>query len=125
MTSAYLNRNARAVPEHEVQEVLVVFAEKTLADPRLHSAFGRMASRANIAHRYLVPETRGRITWEIRELGFDILLSRRVPAELGRALHEGELMAAGMMQPAQSGQRGRAMSFGPGLTAETMRFHVV
>ena len=42
MTSAYLNRNARAVPEHEVQEVLVVFAEKTLADPRLHSAFGRM-----------------------------------------------------------------------------------
>jgi predicted naringenin-chalcone synthase len=30
-----------------------------------------------------------------------------------------------MMQQAQPGQRGCAMSFGPGLTAETMRFHVV
>jgi predicted naringenin-chalcone synthase len=30
-----------------------------------------------------------------------------------------------MMQQARSGQRGCAMSFGPGLTAETMRFHVV
>ena len=30
-----------------------------------------------------------------------------------------------MMQQARPGQRGCAMSFGPGLTAETMRFHVV
>ena len=30
-----------------------------------------------------------------------------------------------MMQQAQPGQRGCAMSFGPGLTAETMRFHAV
>ena len=30
-----------------------------------------------------------------------------------------------MMQQAHAGQRGCAMSFGPGLTAETMRFHVV
>ncbi len=30
-----------------------------------------------------------------------------------------------MMQQPHSGQRGCAMSFGPGLTAETMRFHVV
>jgi predicted naringenin-chalcone synthase len=29
-----------------------------------------------------------------------------------------------MMQQARSGQRGCAMSFGPALTAETMRFHV-
>jgi len=28
-----------------------------------------------------------------------------------------------MMQQARPGQRGCAMSFGPGLTAETMRFH--
>ena len=127
----------------------------------------------------MVPETRGLITWKIRGLGFDMLLSGQVPAELGRALHEGELMterddidlwavhpggrsildavekglelpvdalAASrevlscfgnmssatvmfvlqrMMQQARSGQRGCAMSFGPGLTAETMRFHVV
>jgi predicted naringenin-chalcone synthase len=127
----------------------------------------------------MVPETRGLITWKIRGLGFDMLLSGQVPAELGRALHEGELMAERdgidlwavhpggrsildavekglelpadalaasrevlscfgnmssatvmfvlqrMMQQAQPGQRGCAMSFGPGLTAETMRFHVV
>ncbi len=126
-----------------------------------------------------VPETRGLITWKIRGLGFDMLLSGQVPAELGRALHEGELMAERddidlwavhpggrsvldavekglelpvdalaaarevlscfgnmssatvmfvlqrLMQRARPGQRGCAMSFGPGLTAETMRFHAV
>jgi predicted naringenin-chalcone synthase len=126
----------------------------------------------------MVPETRGLITWNIRELGFDMLLSGQVPRQLGSALHEGELMAdredidlwavhpggrsildavekglelpadaltasrevlsrfgnmssatvmfvlERMMQQAQPGQRGCAMSFGPGLTAETMRFHV-
>ena len=40
-----------------------------------------------------VPETRGLITWKIRGLGFDMLLSGQVPAALGRALHEAELMA--------------------------------
>jgi predicted naringenin-chalcone synthase len=130
----------------------------------------------------MVPETRGLITWKIRELGFDMSLSGQVPAELARALHESELTAEcdggdgidlwavhpggqsildavqkglelpanalaasrevlscfgnmssatvmfvleRMMQQARPGQRGCAMSFGPGLTAETMRFHVV
>jgi alpha-pyrone synthase len=127
----------------------------------------------------MVPETRGLITWKIRGLGFDMLLSGQVPAALARALHEGELMverdgidlwavhpggrsildavekglelpvgalAASrevlscfgnmssatvmfvlqrLMQQARPGQRGCAMSFGPGLTAETMRFHAV
>jgi alpha-pyrone synthase len=126
-----------------------------------------------------VPDTRGLITWKIRGQGFDMFLSGQVPAEVGRALHESELMAerdgidlwavhpggktildaveqglelpAGalaasrevlscfgnmssatvmfvlqqMMQQARPGQRGCAMSFGPGLTAETMRFHAV
>jgi predicted naringenin-chalcone synthase len=127
----------------------------------------------------MVPQTRGLITWKIGGLGFDMLLSGQVPAELGRALHEGEMMierdvidlwavhpggrsvldavetalelpaealAASrevlsrfgnmssatvmfvlqrIMQQALPGQRGCAMSFGPGLTAETMRFHAV
>jgi predicted naringenin-chalcone synthase len=127
----------------------------------------------------MVPGTRGLITWKIRGLGFDMLLSGKVPAELGRALHESELMAERaaidlwavhpggrsildavekglelpadalaasrevlscfgnmssatvmfvlqrMMQQARPGERGCAMSFGPGLTAETMRFHAV
>ncbi len=126
-----------------------------------------------------VPETGELITWKIRGLGFDMLLSGQVPLELGRALHEGGLMAARdgvdlwavhpggrsildaverglelpahalaasrevlrchgnmssatvmfvlerIMRQAQPGQQGCAMSFGPGLTAETMRFHVV
>ncbi|MGB8536081.1 MAG: type III polyketide synthase [Acidobacteriaceae bacterium] len=126
-----------------------------------------------------VPETSGLITWKIRGLGFDMLLSGQVPAELGRALHESELLAERddidlwavhpggrsvldavekgldlpvdalaasrdvlscfgnmssatvmfvlqrVMQQARPGQRGCAMSFGPGLTAETMRFHAV
>src|ERR1700759_3943996 len=126
----------------------------------------------------LVPETRGLITWKIRGLGFDMLVSGQVPGELCRALHEGELLAERqdidlwavhpggksildavekglelptealaasreglscfgnmssatvmfvlqrMMQQAHSGQRGCAMSFGPGMTAEMMRFHV-
>jgi len=344
ITTAYLNRIATAVPEHDVHDAFVVFAEQMLADPRLCTVFGRMVSRADIAHRYsfldqhdahkfyqlgnfpntarrmevfeqsapvlmrkavdrlalnekersgithvlvtcctglyapgldfeivdhlglsagvertmvafmgcyaainalklarhivrsdpkagvlmvnlelctlhfqetqeleqvlsflvfadgaaaslitareqgfaldsfkavMVPETRGLITWKIRGLGFDMLLSGQVPGELGRALHEGELMAERdgidlwavhpggrsildavekglelsadalaasrevlssfgnmssatvmfvlqrIMQQARPGQRGCAMSFGPGLTAETMRFHAV
>jgi alpha-pyrone synthase len=127
----------------------------------------------------MVPQTRGLITRKVREVGFEMLLSGQVPAELGRALHEGQLMAERdgldlwavhpggrsildavekglelpvdalaasrgvqscfgnmssatvmfvlrrMMHYARSGQRGCSMSFGPGLTAETMRFHVV
>lgn len=127
----------------------------------------------------MVPETRGLMTWKIRGLGFEMLLSGQVPAELGRALHQGELLAERygidlwavhpggrsildavekglelqgdelaasrevlscfgnmssatvmfvlqrMMQQARPGQHGCAMAFGPGLIAETMRFHVV
>ena len=52
MTTAYLNRIATAVPEHDVHEAFVGFAEKMLVDPRLRMVFRRMASRADIAHRY-------------------------------------------------------------------------
>jgi predicted naringenin-chalcone synthase len=52
MTTAYLNRIATAVPEHDVHDAFVVFAEQMLADPRLRTVFRRMVSRAGIAHRY-------------------------------------------------------------------------
>ena len=52
MTTAYLNRIATAVPEHDVHDAFVVFAEEMLADPRLRPVFRRMVSRAGIAHRY-------------------------------------------------------------------------
>ncbi len=133
----------------------------------------------------VLPQTRELITWSIREFGFDMLLSGRVPAEIGKGLRAGsaeitdgkpgasgnrgidlwavhpggrsvldavenglELLPEALhasrdvlcrygnmssatimfvleqiMQWAQPGQRGCAMSFGPGLTAETLLFH--
>src|SRR5271168_3304643 len=52
MTTAYLNRIATAVPEHDVHHSFVVFAEEMLDDPRLRRVFRRMVSRSDIAHRY-------------------------------------------------------------------------
>jgi predicted naringenin-chalcone synthase len=129
----------------------------------------------------LIPETRELITWKIRGVGFDMLLSGKVPGEIGKALaasggevlgehsldditlwgvHPGgksvlDAVERGLglpanaldasrcvlqnfgnmssatvmfvlerlMQTAKPGERGCAMSFGPGLTAETMLFH--
>lgn len=130
-----------------------------------------------------IPETSHLITWRIRELGFDMQLSGKVPGELCRALQDvgttitrgenpqsidlwavhpggrtildgvekglglpaealacsrdvlarfGNMSSATvmfvlqkMMQLAKPGQSGCAMSFGPGVTAETMLFHAV
>lgn len=128
-----------------------------------------------------IPETSHLITWKIRDMGFDMHLSGRVPAEIARAMkevgsritrgedplgmdlwaihpggrtvldavekglglpsdalchsrdvlaHFGNMSSATVMfvlqriiKYAQTGQRGCAMSFGPGVTAETMLFH--
>ena len=123
--------------------------------------------------------TRDLITWRIGDLGFDMLLSGRVPGEIAKALRQAEELAdpaaidlwavhpggrsvldavqeglglgpnalqasrqvlslfgnmssatvmfvlGEIMKTASPGQQGCAMSFGPGLTAETMRFHAV
>lgn len=98
MTTAYLNRIATAVPEHDVHDAFAAFAEMMLADPRLRTVFRRMVSRAEIAHRYSFLDP------YVATVMF--VLQR-------------------MMQQARPGQQGCAMSFGPGLTAETMRFHAV
>ncbi len=129
----------------------------------------------------VIPETRELITWRIRELGFDMMLSGKVPAAIGKALgtsaHEvlrehvpsdialwgvhpggrsvldaverglglppaalaasrhvlesyGNMSSATVMfvleellRTAKPGELGCAMSFGPGLTAETLLFH--
>jgi predicted naringenin-chalcone synthase len=127
----------------------------------------------------MVPGTKNLITWKVGGLGFDMLLSGQVPAQLGRALQASNLMAERdeidlwavhpggrtvldaveeglelapdalaasrkvlqsfgnmssatimfvlkqLMEEASAGQHGCAMSFGPGLMAETMRFHAV
>ena len=166
----------------ETQDLEQVLSFLVFADGAAASIItGREAGLALDSFKaMMVPETRGLITWKIRGLGFDMLLSGQVPTELGRALHEGELMAErdgidlwavhpggrsildavqkglelppnaldasrevlsrfGNMSSAtvmfvlerihaavrSGGQHGCAMSFGPGLTAETMRFHAV
>jgi alpha-pyrone synthase len=128
-----------------------------------------------------IPETSHLITWRIREGGFDMQLSGKVPGELTRALKDagrritrdadplaidlwavhpggrtildavekglslpvdalahsrevlsrfGNMSSATVMfvlqrilEQAKPGQQGCAMSFGPGVTAETMLFH--
>jgi alpha-pyrone synthase len=127
-----------------------------------------------------IPDTRGLILWSIGDLGFDMVLSGRIPVELKKSMREhakeldpdgkmdlwavhpggktildavgeglelapeklapsrsvlrrfGNMSSAtvmfvlhDMMREAEPGQRGCAMSFGPGLTAETMNFHVI
>lgn len=134
-------------------------------------------------HAALMPDTGQLITWKVRELGFDMFLSGRVPAAISRGLQTvagaildgaspeaidlwavhpggrsvldaverglalapaaldasrsvlerfGNMSSATVMfvlqsllATATSGQRGCAMSFGPGLTAETMLFRKV
>src|ERR1700723_3992739 len=85
MTTAYLNRIATAVPEHDVHDAFVVFAEKMLANPRLRTVFRRMVSRADIAHRYsfLDPQKgSGQVSWhdanEFYRLGNFPSTSRRM-----------------------------------------------
>lgn len=128
-----------------------------------------------------IPETSELITWRIGEMGFDMQLSGKVPAEIKRSLPDssaqmlcgrepgsidlwavhpggrtildsveqglelkpdalahsrdilarfGNMSSATVMfvleqilKKAQRGQTGCAMSFGPGITAETMLFH--
>jgi alpha-pyrone synthase len=132
-------------------------------------------------HTAMMPETQDLITWKVRDLGFDMFLSGRVPAAIsgglervadtildgaqpdmidlwavhpgGRSILDaveygldlaptalaasravlenfGNMSSATVMfvlqsllESAKPGERGCAMSFGPGLTAETMLFH--
>ncbi len=57
MPQAYLNRIATAVPDHDVHQAFVAFADNLLAgapDPRTRALFNRMASRSGIGHRFSV-----------------------------------------------------------------------
>lgn len=54
MTEAYINRIATAVPEHDVHQAFVDFADGMLEDRRVKPVFQRMAQRSGIGHRYSV-----------------------------------------------------------------------
>ena len=60
MTQAYLNRIATAVPNDDVHDAFVAFADQMLEDPRVQPVFRRMAARSGIRRRFsvLTPEWR-------------------------------------------------------------------
>jgi alpha-pyrone synthase len=64
LTEAYINRIATAVPEHDVHQAFVDFADGMLEDPRVKPVFQRMAQRSGITHRYsvLTPEREAETT---------------------------------------------------------------
>jgi alpha-pyrone synthase len=54
LTESYINRIASAVPEHDVHQAFVDFADNMLEDPRVKPVFQRMATRSGIGHRFSV-----------------------------------------------------------------------
>lgn len=52
MTSAYLQRIATAVPDHDIHRNFIDFAAEMLADPRARSVFQRLVAKSDIRHRY-------------------------------------------------------------------------
>lgn len=52
MESAYLQRIGVAVPDHDIHEKFVQFAEDMLLDSRAKALFRRLASKSGIRHRY-------------------------------------------------------------------------
>jgi alpha-pyrone synthase len=56
VTQAWLNRIATAVPPHDIHQEFVAFGRDTLVDWHKRALFDRMASLADIEHRYAIFE---------------------------------------------------------------------
>ena len=120
--TVYLNRIAKAEPEHHVHDDFVIFTEQILADQRLRTVLRRMVSCADIAHRYsFFDPQKGTNQFSpqdacesYRRGSFPNMMSATVMFVLRR-----------MIRQARSGQHGRAMSFDLAPTAVTMRSHAV
>jgi alpha-pyrone synthase len=52
MTSAFLQRIATAVPDHDIHQSFVDFATEMLTDLRARSIFQRLVAKSDIRHRY-------------------------------------------------------------------------
>ncbi|HEY8381776.1 MAG TPA: type III polyketide synthase [Microvirga sp.] len=52
MTTAHVNRIGTAVPDHDVHQTFIDYADTLLPDRRARTLFKRMAQRAEIGHRY-------------------------------------------------------------------------
>jgi predicted naringenin-chalcone synthase len=55
---AFINRISTVVPDHDIHETFIVFAEQFLSERRDKLLFRRMAQRAGISHRYSYFEPR-------------------------------------------------------------------
>jgi predicted naringenin-chalcone synthase len=53
-STAHINRVAIAVPEHEVHDAFRLFAGRQITEPRVRTAFARLAERSQIARRFSV-----------------------------------------------------------------------
>jgi predicted naringenin-chalcone synthase len=69
MTTAYINRIATAVPQHDVHKAFIDFAAGTLPEGTFRNLFRRMARLSGIEHRYsfLEPFTTADGSWEDAE----------------------------------------------------------
>jgi predicted naringenin-chalcone synthase len=56
VTQAWLNRIGTAVPPHDIHAAFVEFGRDTMTDPHKRALFDRMATMADIEHRYAVIE---------------------------------------------------------------------
>jgi alpha-pyrone synthase len=54
VTQAHINRIATAVPRHEVHEAFRIFAGRQITEPRIRTAFARLAERSQIERRFSV-----------------------------------------------------------------------
>ncbi|MFL5256165.1 MAG: type III polyketide synthase [Rhodopila sp.] len=65
MTQAWLNRIGTAVPPHDIHAEFIDFGRDTIADPHRRALFDRMASLADIEHRFAIfepgPKPRDRV----------------------------------------------------------------
>ena len=56
MTQAWLNRIGTAVPPHDIHAEFIDFGRATITDPHRRALFDRMATIADIDHRYAIFE---------------------------------------------------------------------
>jgi hypothetical protein len=52
MTTAHINRIGTAVPDHDVHDTFIRFADQMLSERKSRLLFNRMVQRAEIEHRY-------------------------------------------------------------------------
>jgi len=90
MAQAHINRIATAVPRHEVHDAFRIFAGRQITEPRIRTAFARLAERSHITSRYSVLEPNADATGTIDEF----YLTTRFPGTAARmARYEAEAPA--------------------------------